>query len=213
MLGLKRAFSALTMIALLGAAGVYAKEEIYSATDDSSVVEVMRGAPTSVRVNRPSKDMERVQARESAPSSWNKAQEKNLKKRAKRTSKPKKKKKKSSRVSSSEKELRRLRKKLAATRKELLEAELKLKRVGAAAEQAPPPRALQACIEPGKGNYDTVIPQGADSVAGRLAIVEDLILRHHRAYDYRIHTTSELRQILDELDRHGDALPPAPRRR
>ena len=57
-------------------------------------------------------------------------------------------------------------------------------------------------------SFDPVPQAHAESVAGRLAIVADLIRRHGRAYDYRALTTQELETIRGELDRADGAGPP-----
>jgi hypothetical protein len=49
--------------------------------------------------------------------------------------------------------------------------------------------------------YDPVPDQQAVKIAKRLAVVDQLIRRHRRAYDYRTHTVTELEGILTELDR------------
>ncbi len=51
-----------------------------------------------------------------------------------------------------------------------------------------------------KFSYDPVASDQADSVAGRLKLVERLIRDYGRAYDYRVHTTQELERILNQLD-------------
>ena len=51
-----------------------------------------------------------------------------------------------------------------------------------------------------------VVPQGhQDSIAGRLQIVEKLVLEYGRAYDYRAFTTDELSKILFDLDAERSA--------
>ncbi len=49
-------------------------------------------------------------------------------------------------------------------------------------------------------NYDYVSPAHRDSVADRLVYVEELLVKHGRAYDYRSHTTRELKGILEQLN-------------
>lgn len=51
-----------------------------------------------------------------------------------------------------------------------------------------------------RGAYEPVPSDKRDSLARRLQIVERLIREHGRAYDYRIHTSSELETILRRLE-------------
>ncbi len=51
-----------------------------------------------------------------------------------------------------------------------------------------------------RGAYEPVPSDKRDSLARRLQIVERLIREHGRAYDYRIHTLSELETILRRLE-------------
>jgi hypothetical protein len=51
-----------------------------------------------------------------------------------------------------------------------------------------------------KGAYTPVPSDQRDSIANRLKLVEQLLRRHGRAYDYRIHTTQDLSQLLTKLD-------------
>jgi hypothetical protein len=56
--------------------------------------------------------------------------------------------------------------------------------------------------------YDLVPSDQIDPLARRLQLVEALIRRHARAYDYRIHTVPELETILAKLDAaEGPAAP------
>lgn len=55
-----------------------------------------------------------------------------------------------------------------------------------------------------KGDFDPVPSEHAASIAGRLKLVEVLITRYGRAYDYRIHTQRELEAILNELEAKED---------
>ncbi|MBY0471018.1 hypothetical protein K2X30_07590 [bacterium] len=49
--------------------------------------------------------------------------------------------------------------------------------------------------------FDQVPEVQAEAIASRLKIVEQMILKHGRAYDYRTHTVAELQKILARLDR------------
>jgi hypothetical protein len=51
-----------------------------------------------------------------------------------------------------------------------------------------------------RGNFDPVASDQIDSVAQRLKLVEQILVRHARAYDYRVHSARELRAILSRLD-------------
>ena len=60
-----------------------------------------------------------------------------------------------------------------------------------------------------RGAFDPVPSDQADSLVRRLHLVEALITRHARAYDYRIHTVKELEGVLAELDRAAGLIPAA----
>ena len=49
--------------------------------------------------------------------------------------------------------------------------------------------------------FDPVQKNQVESIAGRLGLVQKLLLKHHRAYDYRLLTKAELETILKDLDR------------
>jgi uncharacterized protein YkwD len=51
-----------------------------------------------------------------------------------------------------------------------------------------------------KGKFDHVPSDQVDSIARRLKLVEVLLRKYGRAYDYRIHTLSELETILANLE-------------
>lgn len=72
-------------------------------------------------------------------------------------------------------------------------------------------RSLRSTIQSGlRGAFDAVPSDQADSLVRRLKIVEALITRHGRAYDYRIHTVRELEAILASLDRPVSSAKVAP---
>jgi hypothetical protein len=48
--------------------------------------------------------------------------------------------------------------------------------------------------------YDPVPSDQVDGMGRRLKLVEELIRRHGRAYDYRVHTVRELESVLAKLD-------------
>ncbi|MGK5082647.1 hypothetical protein WDW37_05020 [Bdellovibrionota bacterium FG-1] len=52
--------------------------------------------------------------------------------------------------------------------------------------------------------YDPVPVGQVEPLAQRLKLVETLIQRHGRAYDYRIHTIKELQEILSQLDKKSE---------
>jgi hypothetical protein len=58
--------------------------------------------------------------------------------------------------------------------------------------------------------FDAVPSDQAESIAKRLKVVEVLLRKYHRAYDYRSHTYHELLEILAELDRGTSSAPVAP---
>lgn len=49
--------------------------------------------------------------------------------------------------------------------------------------------------------YDAVTPEQVESVASRLKLVEQILRKHKRAYDYRSNTTSELKDVQRYLDK------------
>jgi hypothetical protein len=53
--------------------------------------------------------------------------------------------------------------------------------------------------------YDPVPSEQANAIAKRLQIVEILLRKYGRAYDYRIHTYKDLKKVLAELDRNSAA--------
>jgi hypothetical protein len=50
-------------------------------------------------------------------------------------------------------------------------------------------------------NYDPVPSDQAKSIARRLSIVRELLIKHGRAYDYRSMTTKQLLEIRERLNR------------
>ena len=68
----------------------------------------------------------------------------------------------------------------------------------------PAPHRVQAAASPAKpalmATFDTVPADQAESISRRLALVEVLIRKYGRAYDYRSHTLHELQSILEQLD-------------
>lgn len=207
-------------------------EEVFSATEQNGGPALMRGAPILIDPAGRVGPAQRLKTEKKAPKGWNSAQEKALKKRPRKASSRKEKKvpaaaattrgrsaPKGGRLSRRIEELER---ELSHTREQLVRTERELEGIRKTSflseprsargrrRRLDPPAELLACIQPGKGNYDMVRADQADSIAGRLALVELLIVKFNRAYDYRIHTTRELETILAELERHGDALPPPP---
>lgn len=75
----------------------------------------------------------------------------------------------------------------------------------ASAKKTPIPNAAELK----RGHFELVPAEHRDSIAGRLRLVEALILDYGRAYDYRLHTTRELEEILDLL-RSGKNPPATP---
>jgi len=51
-----------------------------------------------------------------------------------------------------------------------------------------------------KGIFDAVPPKQIFALSKRLELVEEIILHHGRAYDYRNHTTHDLSRILSKLN-------------
>jgi hypothetical protein len=51
-----------------------------------------------------------------------------------------------------------------------------------------------------KAKFEPVPPDQVDSIARRLKLVENLLRKHGRAYDYRIHTLKELESIQASLE-------------
>jgi hypothetical protein len=55
--------------------------------------------------------------------------------------------------------------------------------------------------------FDAVPSQHVESIALRLQLVEQILRKHGRAYDYRVHSTRELRGILKALDQSAAPQP------
>ena len=86
-----------------------------------------------------------------------------------------------------------------------------------AAESPQPPAASEAAKKKpavaAKGGYELVPSTQAEPIIHRLKIVEELIRKFGRAYDYRVHTVKELQSILSQLEASRNAQlpePPAP---
>ena len=60
----------------------------------------------------------------------------------------------------------------------------------------------------GAPSYDPVPSDQVDPLVKRLKIVQELIEKHARAYDYRIYTTKQLLAILDQLTPKTTPTPP-----
>lgn len=52
--------------------------------------------------------------------------------------------------------------------------------------------------------YDLVPTNQTDPLIQRLKLVEQLILKYNRAYDYRVHTIKDLESILAKLDQKNE---------
>lgn len=52
--------------------------------------------------------------------------------------------------------------------------------------------------------FDLVPENQIEPIASRLELVGEIIRKHRRAYDYRVHTVKELEQILAALDELAD---------
>ncbi len=59
---------------------------------------------------------------------------------------------------------------------------------------------VKSILEAEKEHFDAVPKSHTDSISNRLKIIDQLIRKHQRAYDYRTHTTQELKNILSKLD-------------
>lgn len=57
-------------------------------------------------------------------------------------------------------------------------------------------------------SFDTVPQAQAPKIAERLKLVEQLLVRHQRAYDYRSLTTTQLAAILKRLDDEAQVFAP-----
>lgn len=68
--------------------------------------------------------------------------------------------------------------------------------VNLATQSAP----LKAAPTKAANKYDVVAEDHRDSIVGRLELIQSLIVRHGRAYDYRTTTTAQLEKTLKELD-------------
>jgi hypothetical protein len=72
------------------------------------------------------------------------------------------------------------------------------------AKPAPAPRKAVKAVEPDltelREAYDPVPSDQKDSIVRRLKLIEKIIREHGRAYDYRIHTNTELEAILAKLE-------------
>lgn len=53
-------------------------------------------------------------------------------------------------------------------------------------------------------NFDEVPSDQAEAIVERLSLVEEILIKHNRAYDYRSHTQKELKTILSELNKELD---------
>lgn len=62
----------------------------------------------------------------------------------------------------------------------------------------PRPTRIQQKIE--KTSYESVPPEQIEGISQRLKLIDQLLRKYGRAYDYRIHTIKELETILSELD-------------
>src|SRR5262249_42158984 len=60
-----------------------------------------------------------------------------------------------------------------------------------------------------KGGYDPVPVGQAEPLSRRLRLVDEMIRKYGRAYDYRIHTVKELEAILADLDAQARPAQPA----
>ncbi|HLD98727.1 MAG TPA: hypothetical protein VJB59_00620 [Bdellovibrionota bacterium] len=83
--------------------------------------------------------------------------------------------------------------------------------------RAPKPRVISAekaeprlpiATQAGAPSYDPVPSDQVDPLVKRLKIVQELIEKHARAYDYRIYTTKQLLAILDQLTPKTTPTPP-----
>lgn len=61
-----------------------------------------------------------------------------------------------------------------------------------------------------RGKFDSVPEEHLKSLVERIQITQELLRKHRRAYDYRIHSASELRAILETLDQ-DEKTNPSPR--
>ena len=86
------------------------------------------------------------------------------------------------------------------------------------AEKTPPAKKLAGRLEEsdvarssstkasqGWGMFDSVPEKSRDSLATRLTLIQELIKKYGRAYDYRIHTTAQLKKVRDLLDHEAAA--------
>ena len=62
------------------------------------------------------------------------------------------------------------------------------------------PSPAPASVNEKKEGFELVPANQAEPIIHRLKIVEELIRKHGRAYDYRMHTIKELQSILSQLD-------------
>ncbi len=68
------------------------------------------------------------------------------------------------------------------------------------AAAAPEPAVQKKTVASSKGAFDPVASDQVESIARRIRLVEAILRKHARAYDYRIHSARELQAILSSLD-------------
>src|SRR5690606_12036708 len=88
--------------------------------------------------------------------------------------------------------VRELERQVAELRKELMAARRKTPGAGSCSSGS---------TDGMRGHFDTVPADQALAIARRLDTAKELILRHGRAYDYRIHPNRVLERYLERLDR------------
>jgi hypothetical protein len=62
------------------------------------------------------------------------------------------------------------------------------------------PGKLSHCVQESRWSYSPVTSHRKTDIQNRLQIVTLILERHGRAYDYRVHTLSELRSLLADLE-------------
>jgi hypothetical protein len=72
-------------------------------------------------------------------------------------------------------------------------------------ERAPEnvPENIVQTPSPGAEGFDEVPADHIGSISRRLQLVREILIRHHRAYDYRKLTISDLEKVLENLDREA----------